>query len=209
MKLLRFEIQRATCVSAGWLGLLGIVISAGVFWGLLVGGARVVGGVSPALAISGLGFLAAASSAMSSAERNRGTVTEDVWWALEPRAGLQTLQIFMAWAVVGAAQGAIIAFIVGVAIGATSASAFIAGYVAGYVAGLPIGVVLTALARRMAGATVITGSASFTALFFAGPIATEFSGPQIEATRTTIALLYVLTCAGVVWALTRGAVRGE
>lgn len=198
MRLLRFELRRAAYATVGWLGLFSTLASAGVFWALLAGGSRFAGGVAPDLAIGVLGFFTAAASAISTAERNRGTVVEDIWWALEPRAMVQTLQIFLAWAIVGAVQGSAIALIVGISIGATKATAFILGYVVG----LPLGFAQTSLARRIPGTTMLVGLSMFATLFLVGPIAGQLAGARAE--EAEMAVVYVAICIGVAWMLSRG-----
>lgn len=198
MSLLGFELRRAAYATVGWFGLFGTLASAGVFWALLAGGSRFAGGVAPNLAIGVLGFFTAAASALTTAERNRGTVVEDIWWALEPRAMVQTLQVFLAWAIVGAVQGSAIALIVGISIGATNATAFVLGYVAG----LPLGFAQTSLARRIPGTTMLAGLSMFATLFLAGPIARQLTGTRSE--EAGLAVVYVAICIGFAWILSRG-----
>ncbi|MFN7398328.1 MAG: hypothetical protein ACK5SX_04510 [Sandaracinobacter sp.] len=137
--------------------LVGAAVIAGAI--LLVRPANDYGSI-----VAPLGSLLFAFAGVYTVDKNKGTLTEDIWWNLQDDPVKQLAVIYLAWLPVALLQGASVFAMLAIMSPSVSVG-HITLFVIGAVGGIPVGLLLTAMARHLPGFSVASGILFLAGLF--------------------------------------------
>ena len=200
LDLLAFECRRAGRSLIGPMGLISLLLGS-VFLAFVA-----LNGIGPSQAAStrqiGLIFGAAwaALAAVYAVDRNKRSLVEDVWFALDPRWRSQLAVIYAAWIPVALVQACATMLVV-VAVRPGSHLSDLLGLLEGFALAMPLGLCMTALSRLVPGFSLLSGAAFIAILIFAFALTqmlpaigrNSLAGPVLAYVATALILFWLLT----------------